>query len=253
MNIYMLNYRTNYNFNITLNGFLLHRSNNVVGQEGGLIELNPFISHKKEYVLNVEIYANNNEVVEYNNIEKQVFEIIEADKPLEDSDFKILTKLNFDFKPQRNLLLSKVEFIPDILYTSKEIDWSNSKDLTKIDLLLEKVLTFYNDFGKIINNGNIEAYKKLFDNAHQREIVSMYYNEKEANEMIDKLSNRIALSKGNLMPLEDYQMYVHPNGKIVELRTSDNKSPLYSEDDKKVRRFGVYLHMPKNSNKLEVY
>lgn len=255
MNVYMLNYRTNYNFSISLNGFLIVRSSNVSGLQGGLIELNPFMNGKTEQVLTVEINSNASELIKYNNIEKQVFEIIEANKPLEDSKFEVIDKLIFAFTPNQNILHSQTEFISDVSYNCNEINLKSSKNLTKIDSaeLLKKVISSYNHFGEIINNGDEKAYIELFDNAHQREITSMYYTKEETKTMINRLSNRIVESKGNLMPLKDYHMYLHPNGKIVELRTSDNKSPLYSEDDKKIRRFGVYLHMRKNSNKLEVY
>ncbi|MCL5247686.1 hypothetical protein M4I21_17875 [Cellulophaga sp. 20_2_10] len=254
--IYAINYDCFMPYSIYVNNVRLRHNKDWYVQSSGFIFLNPFIAESGDQNILINLRNPLNDFDAIKDLKKYNLELYETDNIKNIDGLTLIKKVNFTEQKFINEgTVYNLNFNAEISYNSKEIDLSTSKDLTKIDsdVLLKKVVAFYNDFGKIINNGNIEAYKKLFDNAHQREIVSMYYNEKEANEMIDKLSNRIALSKGNLMPLEDYQMYVHPNGKIVELRTSDNKSPLYSEDDKKVRRFGVYLHMPKDSNKLEVY
>ena len=251
--IYMLNYNTNVNFSIFINDFLIYENNNIQGSQGGMIELNPFIPNSSTQNLKI-ILKNKNGNIPSTELSKQNFQLIRAKIPLEENRFEEIDKAKFVFLPKQNII-SIVEFKPILSYDSKEINLNQSKDLSKIDKteLSDKVLAFYENYGEIINTGNTEAYKKLFKNAHDREIISMYYTPEEANKMIVKLSQRISESKGGLQPLENFTLYIHPNNKVVELRTKDGKSPLFSKLNGKIKRFGVFLHIPNNSDNVTIY
>jgi hypothetical protein len=57
-----------------------------------------------------------------------------------------------------------------------------------------------------------------------------------------------------MQPLADYKLFIHPNGKLVGLVTSNGATPLYSKDHEgKRKQYGLELHRVKGSNKLEVY
>lgn len=251
--IYMLSYNTNCNFSIFINDFLVYENHNVQGNQGGMIELNPFISNSLLQNLKI-ILKNDDNSIQSSELPKQNFQLIRGKIPLEESHFEEMDKAKFVFSPKQDII-SLIEFKPDINYDGSKISLAQSKDLNKIDKieLMEKVLAFYKNYGEIINAGNTEEYKKLFKNAHDREIISMYYNSQESNKMIEKLSNRISESKGGLQPLENFDLYIHPNNKIVELLNKDGKSPLYSKINGKIKRFGVFLHIPANSNNLTIY
>jgi hypothetical protein len=249
----MLSYNTNCNFSIFINDFLVYENHNVQGNQGGMIELNPFISNSSLQNLKI-ILKNDDNSIQSSELPKQNFQLIRGKIPLEESHFEEMDKAKFVFSPKQDII-SLIEFKPDINYDGSKISLAQSKDLNKIDKieLMEKVLAFYKNYGEIINAGNTEEYKKLFKNAHDREIISMYYNSQESNKMIEKLSNRISESKGGLQPLENFDLYIHPNNKIVELLNKDGKSPLYSKINGKIKRFGVFLHIPANSNNLTIY
>lgn len=251
--IYMLSYNTNCSFSVFINDFLIYENDNVQGNQGGMIELNPFIPNASTQYLKI-ILKNEANNIPSAELPKQNFQLIRAKTPLQENHFEEIDKAKFVFVPKQNII-SFVEFKPILSYDSKEISLNQSKDLSKIDKteLLDKVLTFYKIYGEVINTGNSDAYKKLFKNAHDREIISMFYTPEEANKMIAKLSLRISESKGALQPLENYTLYIHPNNKIVELRNKDGKSPLLSKSNGKIRRFGVFLHIPNNSSDVTIY
>lgn len=251
--IYMLSYNTNCNFSIFINDFLVYENHNVQGNQRGMIELNPFISGSSLQNLKI-ILKNDDNSIQSSELPKQNFQLIRGKAPLEESQFEEMNKANFVFSPKQNII-SLIEFKPQVNYDGGTISLAQSKNLSTIDKaeLIEKVVTFYKNYGEIINSGNTEEYKKLFKNAHNREIISMYYNSQEANKMIEKLSNRISESKGGLQPLENFDLYIHPNNKIVELLNKEGKSPLYSKINGKIRRFGVFLHIPATSNNLTIY
>lgn len=251
--IYMINYNTNQNFSIYLNGFLLKENKNNNASEGGLIELNPFIGSSSMQNIRI-VLQNEGGNLKTNELGTQSFELVRAKTPLEESKFETLQKAAFIFKSKENII-SDISFKPDIIYNVKELSLSDAQDVTKLnqDDLLKKVIAAYDNYGNIINDGNASQYQKLFANALQREIKSMYYTSNEAKQMVSKLSERVTISKGNLQSLENYTLYIHPNGKIVELRTSAGKSPLFSKVHGKIKRFGVYLYLPNQSAELKVY
>lgn len=251
--IYMVNYNTNQNFSIYLNGFLLKENKNNNASEGGLIELNPFIGSSSMQNIRI-VLQNEGGNLKANELDTQSFELVRAKTPREESQFENLQKATFIFKPKEDII-SDINFKPEINYDTQEISLSDAQDLSKLnqDDLLKKVISAYDNYGNIINDGNASQYQKLFANAHQREIKSMYYTSNEEKKLISKLTERITTSKGNLQSLENYTMYIHPNGKIVELRTSTGKSPLFSKIDGKIKRFGLYLYLPNQSAELKVY
>lgn len=252
--IYMLNYNTNCNFTLFLNDFMLHNTDHISGQEGGLIDLNPFMVNGSTQTIKIFISGKDGQPLSENELKNQSFQLIEAKVPLAESPFDILSQAAFNAKVG-NRQFAEINFTAKINYNIDEISLDHAQDLTKIDSenLLNQVLNFYNKYGEIINTGNMELYKNIFSHAHRREFLSMYYSESETEHMINKLSDRILKSRGHLQPLENYSLFIHPNKKIVELKTKDGKSPLYSKSNGVIRRFGLYLFKPNNSVAFQVY
>lgn len=113
--------------------------------------------------------------------------------------------------------------------------WSKGQNLTKMDEkeLQSKVVEFYENVKNILNNGEGEKYLKLWQYA-DKELPSYYYT---TQGQYDKLSQNTIEDveencKGTMIPLEDYEMKIYGNGKLVTLERKlhtkefNNYSPL---------------------------
>lgn len=253
---YVLNYDTNYCHEIFINGIRVAQDYSVKGQTGGLIYLNPFIESQGIQSLKIKLFEENKETkINANNLINQIFELYSYIPPMDESELSLIKKVDFESILPTQEVICSFQFEANISY-DLPIKLENSKNLINEnkDKLIEEVLEFYNNYSNLINKGDDVEYKKLFKNAHDREIISMFYDNQQKDELLNTLSKRIINSKNNVQPLEEYSLYFHPNNKIIYLQTTGSlKSPLYSKTKEKVRRFGVYLHKPKESNKLEVY
>lgn len=251
---YYANYDFSGEFEIIFNGVLM-KKNIKPGVIYGLEYLNPFISKSgeqnitlivkpinkdsqipiadvKDYFIDI-VYTNNGEPAPLNNVKKCSFPPI--NKPVDS-------------------LVYNWTFNSEVPYSFDGFEYS--EDLTKQNQqnLLNEVVDFYKNVATIINNGNSNEYLKIFKKSREREMISMYYDEKKQKEYLTSLENRVMSSKGLIQPLENYKMFIHPNKKLVELIINGEDSALFSKDDKGKRKFyGLLLHKSSKTGKLEVY
>ncbi|MDY3548854.1 hypothetical protein PG291_09600 [Riemerella anatipestifer] len=98
--------------------------------------------------------------------------------------------------------------------------WSNGQDLRKWDQkeLEKKVVAYYKKLWEILNNGEGEEYMDLWKKADS-ELFSYYYTTQERylvlNENVKEDVEKNC--KGTMIPLEDYEMKIYAEGKIVTL------------------------------------
>lgn len=251
---YFADYNFRGNFEIVFNGISLTK-NKETGVISGLEYLNPFISKSgeqnitlivkpinkdsqipiadvKDYFIDI-VYTNNGEPAPLNNVKRCSFPPV--NKPVDS-------------------LVYNWTFNSEVPYSFDGFEYS--EDLTKQNQhnLLNEVVDFYKNVATIINNGNSNEYLKIFKKSREREMISMYYDEKKQNEYLTSLENRVMSSKGLIQPLENYKMFIHPNKKLVELIINGEDSALFSKDDKGKRKFyGLLLHKSSKTGKLEVY
>ena len=148
--------------------------------------------------------------------------------------------------------------------------WSKGQDLRKWDKkeLEKKVVAYYQKLWRILNNGEGEKYVEVWKKADQ-ELFSYYYTTQER--YLKLVENTIEdveeYCKGTMIPLEDYEMKLYAEGKLVCLerkthtREFNNKSPLdikgwsplISKGEKSgAADYPVKLYLPEGSNEFVI-
>lgn len=156
----------------------------------------------------------------------------------------------------------KGEFIAEIPYELE--GWSNGQDLRKIDqkVLLKKVVDYYQRLWNILNNGDGEKYKNITQSRRQEVAIFHYSDIQKLEESINKEKIEIEERKGRMAPLEDYEMKIYGDGKLVTLeranhtkemngkvRDAKGESPLIRNGKiKGVSFFPIKLYLPKDGN-----
>ena len=113
--------------------------------------------------------------------------------------------------------------------------WSKGQDLRKWDKkeLEKKVVAYYQKLWHILNNGEGGRWTKLTQKRINETAIFYYESQEENQEAIKNNQQNIVKYCTNMMiPLEDYEMKLYAEGKLVCLerkthtREFNNKSPL---------------------------
>ena len=113
--------------------------------------------------------------------------------------------------------------------------WSKGQDLRKWDKdkLEKKVVAFHQRTRKILNEGNSEAWLKLIQKRFDEVCIFDYLSEKQIEEDLKEIKEDVEeYSKGTMIPLEDYELKLYAEGKLVTLERKthtkefNNYSPL---------------------------
>ena len=148
--------------------------------------------------------------------------------------------------------------------------WSKGQDLRKWDKkeLEKKVVAYYQKLWRILNNGEGEKYVEVWKKADQ-ELFSYYYTTQER--YLKLVENTIEdveeYCKGTMIPLEDYEIKLYAEGKLVclERKTHTREfnnhspldikgwSPLISKGEKSgAADYPVKLYLPEGSNEFVI-
>lgn len=158
---------------------------------------------------------------------------------------------------------SHIEFKTSFVVDSKDINWkitgwSKSKDLRNDPNLRKEVETFYDDYKKVLEEGNQAKYLSLVNTTIYEQAASTPWD-KEAETQIKKEMGNYATEKRNfLYPCKNAELKYFGNGKVVTLVCTDIQtfgySPLISKTAKNMmpKAHTFYLHKPEGSNKLEI-
>ena len=113
--------------------------------------------------------------------------------------------------------------------------WSKGQDLRKWEKkeLEKKVVTFHQRARKILNEGNSEAWLKLIQKRFDEVCIFDYLSEKRIEKDLEEIKEDVEeYSKGTMIPLEDYELKLYAEGKLVTLERKthtkefNNYSPL---------------------------
>ena len=113
--------------------------------------------------------------------------------------------------------------------------WSKGQDLRKWDKkeLEKKVVAFHQRTRKILNEGNSEAWLKLIQKRFDEVCIFDYLSEKRIEKDLEEIKEDVEeYSKGTMIPLEDYELKLYAEGKLVTLERKthtkefNNYSPL---------------------------
>jgi hypothetical protein len=251
---YFLNYDFGGNYEIYVNGINLLYGNDE-GVSHGYEYLNPlFLKKGKQFITMRYKPFSNKAKITPKNIDEIFLEIFMSENG-ENPPFKKLEKLGFPkISAPVDSLFYTWEFNADITYQNNELD--NALDVSKSNItdLTKEVINKYNEVHNLINTGNINSYKNMFENSFKREASSMYYTEDQTTKYISSQLERATKSKGLMLPIQDYELKIHPNHKTMELILKNGKSPLVSKDETGYKRtFGMYLYKDKNSGELKIF
>ena len=148
--------------------------------------------------------------------------------------------------------------------------WSKGQDLRKWDKkeLEKKVVAYYQKLWHILNNGEGERWTKLTQKRINETAIFYYESQEENQEAIKNNQQNIEkYCTNNMIPLEDYEMKLYAEGKLVCLERKthtkefNNKSPLdikgWSPLIRKGRKSGaedfpVKLYLPEGSNEFVI-
>lgn len=251
---YFANYDFSGHFDIIFNGIRMVR-NRKDGVISGTEYLNPYISKSgvQSIVLIVKPLNPNSKILP-KDVKDYSIDIVYTENASA-APVKNVKRCSFPAidKPVDSLVYTWT-FDADVPYELEGL--TNSLNLSKEDptKLLSEVLEYYQNVHRMINEGNYKDYLQLYKKSREREMVSVYMDEKKQNDYLESLEKRISSSKGYMQPLTDYKLFIHPNGKLVGLITSNGVTPLYSKDQEgKRKRYGLELHKVKGGDKLEIY
>jgi len=146
--------------------------------------------------------------------------------------------------------------------------WSNGQDLRKWDKdkLKKKVIAYYKKLWEILNKGDVDQWQKLVKKS-QEETAFFNYSDKEyLNKYIKEEKEEIIKDKGMMAALEDYEMKIYADGRLVCLERSNHtkqvngidwdikgESPLiqYGKEGG-AATFPVKLYLPQGSDEFVI-
>ena len=245
-----------------------------VGANSG-VDMNPYILKNGKYKVKLRIFPAfkaGEKLIEFDDIEKSNISF----------DSYIRNKETDEILNYNSIPLPIVAPKEDVPYFEQEWDveltdlpyelegWSKGQDLRKWDKdkLEKKVVAYYQKLWHILNNGEGEKYVEVWKKADQ-ELFSYYYTTQER--YLKLVENTIEdveeYCKGTMIPLEDYEMKLYAEGKLVCLERKthtkefNNKSPLdikgwsplISKGEKSgAADYPVKLYLPEGSNEFVI-
>ena len=245
-----------------------------VGANSG-VDMNPYILKNGKYKVKLRIFPAfkaGEKLIEFDDIEKSN---ISFDSYIRNKETNEI--LNYNSIPLP-IVAPKV----DVPYFEQEWDveltelpyelegWSKGQDLRKWDKdkLEKKVVAYYQKLWHILNNGEGGEWTKLTQKRINETAIFYYESQEENQEAIKNNQQNIEkYCTNNMIPLEDYEMKLYAEGKLVCLerkthtREFNNKSPLdikgWSPLIRKGKKSGagyynVLLYLPQGSDEFVI-
>ena len=245
-----------------------------VGANSG-VDMNPYILKNGKYKVKLRIFPAfkaGEKLIEFDDIEKSNISFGSYIRNRETDEI-----LNYEDKllpitaPTIDVPYFEQEWEVEITELPYELEgWSKGQDLRKWDKkeLEKKVVAYYQKLWRILNNGEGEKYVEVWKKADQ-ELFSYYYTTQER--YLKLVENTIEdveeYCKGTMIPLEDYEMKLYAEGKLVclERKTHTREfnnhspldikgwSPLISKGEKSgAADYPVKLYLPEGSNEFVI-
>ena len=210
-----------------------------VGANSG-VDMNPYILKNGKYKVKLRIFPAfkaGEKLIEFDDIEKSNISFGSYIRNRETDEI-----LNYEDKllpitaPTIDVPYFEQEWEVEITELPYELEgWSKGQDLRKWDKkeLEKKVVAYYQKLWHILNNGEGERWTKLTQKRINETAIFYYESEEENQKAIKNNQQNIVKYCTNMMiPLEDYEMKLYAEGKLVCLERKthtkefNNKSPL---------------------------
>ena len=245
-----------------------------VGANSG-VDMNPYILKNGKYKVKLRIFPAfkaGKKLIEFDDIEKSNISFDSYIRNKETNEILNYNSIPLPIvAPKEDVPYFEQEWEVEITDLPYELEgWSKGQDLRKWDKkeLEKKVVAYYQKLWRILNNGEGEKYVEVWKKADQ-ELFSYYYTTQER--YLKLVENTIEdveeYCKGTMIPLEDYEMKLYAEGKLVCLERKthtkefNNKSPLdikgwsplISKGEKSgAADYPVKLYLPEGSNEFVI-
>ena len=243
---------------------------------GTAIDLNPYVLKNGKYKIKLQIFPlfrkGDTLVAKKNILDCQLFfgSYIRNKKTDEILNYKADIALPI-IAPSTDVPYFEQEWEVEITDLPYELDgWSKGQDLRKWDKdkLEKKVVAYYQKLWHILNNGEGGEWTKLTQKRINETAIFYYESQEENQEAIKNNQQNIEkYCTNNMIPLEDYEMKLYAEGKLVCLERKthtkefNNKSPLdikgWSPLIRKGKKSGagyynILLYLPIDSNEFVI-
>ena len=245
-----------------------------VGANSG-VDMNPYILKNGKYKVKLRIFPAfkaGEKLIEFDDIEKSNISFDSYIRNKETNEILNYNSIPLPIvAPKEDVPYFEQEWEVELTELPYELEgWSKGQDLRKWDKkeLEKKVVAYYQKLWRILNNGEGEKYVEVWKKADQ-ELFSYYYTTQER--YLKLVENTIEdveeYCKGTMIPLEDYEMKLYAEGKLVCLERKthtkefNNKSPLdikgwsplISKGEKSgAADYPVKLYLPEGSNEFVI-
>ncbi|WP_160112225.1 hypothetical protein [Aquimarina sp. AU58] len=253
-NVYFLNYDFEGYYEIFFNGISVTR-NYESGVSNGFRYLNPLISSSGEQIISINYKKSKLKENFSAKLLKDVSLEIFMSETGQEPPFKLIKKCVFPEITNKSIdsISHSWVFNSDVSYNIRTLQ--NAKKISSEDSIeiIKDVLQFYKKVHAIVNNAKTDDFLSLYKKSHDREIISMGLSKPEISKYLTSIVQRVESSAGFMQPIKDYELKIHPNGKIITLENSIGKTPLYSEDNNgNIKTYGLML-IKNSDGELEVY
>lgn len=239
------------------------------------VELNPYILKNGKHKIKLKLFPfwqHNESTISNDEIlnSRLIFGYYLKDRTINKVS-KYVTDVPLEIKrPINPISYFEQEWEVDIKDLSYELDgWSKGQDLSKMNQkeLEKNVVSYYEKLWSILNKGDAASYQDLWKTADAELVIYDYLTEDNYNKVISKNALDFKKCKNTMIPLEDFEMRLHADGKMVSLerkthtREFNAESPLdikgWSPLIRKYKvsggaSYGVKLYLPQNSNEFVI-
>ena len=245
-----------------------------VGANSG-VDMNPYILKNGKYKVKLRIFPAfkaGEKLIEFDDIEKSNISFDSYIRNKETNEILNYNSIPLPIvAPKEDVPYFEQEWDVELTELPYELEgWSKGQDLRKWDKkeLEKKVVAYYQKLWYILNNGEGERWTKLTQKRINETAIFYYESEEENQKAIKNNQQNIVKYCTNMMiPLEDYEMKLYAEGKLVCLerkthtREFNNKSPLdikgWSPLILKGKKSGagyynVLLYLPQGSNEFVI-
>ena len=243
-----------------------------VGANNG-VDMNPYILKNGKYKVKLRIFPAfkaGEKLIEFDDIEKSNISFDSYIRNKETDEILNYNSIPLPIvAPKEDVPYFEQEWDVELTELPYELEgWSKGQDLRKWDKdkLEKKVVAYYQKLWHILNNGEGEKYMNLWKKADQE--LMFYDYETDYDSIYKEESEEIKKNcTNNMIPLEDYEMKLYAEGKLVclERKTHTKEFNNYSPLDIKgwsplIRKgkksgaedFPVKLYLPEDSNEFVI-
>ena len=210
-----------------------------VGANNG-VDINPYVLKNGKYKVKLRIFPAfkaGEKLIEFDDIEKSNISFDSYIRNKETDEILNYNSIPLPIvAPKEDVPYFEQEWDVELTELPYELEgWSKGQDLRKWDKkeLEKKVVAFHQKIRKILNDGNSEAWMKLIQKRFDEVCIFDYLSEKRIEKDLEEIKEDVEeYSKGTMIPLEDYELKLYAEGKLVTLerkthtREFNNYSPL---------------------------